>query len=377
MPTDETKQFAQTLKEDIYELLGVTPESTESEIRKAYRKASLRYHPDKNRDDPSAADKFHLVTVAQDILTDPVAKKLYDDVRAANERKRRQHDSYNQQRRKDVDDLLRREGAFKRKREDDDTAEARLARRVAELQADSQRRKREMEERNRKAQESLDRDITTEESATNGDRSAPEPENKRMVKVRWIKEDEGATLDKEKLSKLFSRFGKIEITLVLKDRKKRLGDRKEKRLIGNGIVIFESVVGAHAALHDWEDQGDEFGIFEAVTWGAEKEGEPDDSQEPSAADETPPATPGTDKNRFPNLRATATPSTPSSARLPDGKGLRKAPSFASFTSSTTPSRSPGSPSFTNITMMRLKERQKENERKKLEEQIRQQEASDN
>lgn len=59
---------------DPYEILEVSHSATEIEIKKAYRKLTVRYHPDKNPDDPSATAKFILITKAHDCLTDDKAK---------------------------------------------------------------------------------------------------------------------------------------------------------------------------------------------------------------------------------------------------------------------------------------------------------------
>lgn len=42
----------------LYNSLGVKPDASQDEVRKAYRKAALKHHPDKNKDDPGAAEKF-------------------------------------------------------------------------------------------------------------------------------------------------------------------------------------------------------------------------------------------------------------------------------------------------------------------------------
>ena len=42
----------------LYDSLGIKPEATQDEIKKAYRKSALKWHPDKNKDNPKAAEKF-------------------------------------------------------------------------------------------------------------------------------------------------------------------------------------------------------------------------------------------------------------------------------------------------------------------------------
>lgn len=63
---------------DYYKILGVSKGSSADEIKKAYRKLAMKYHPDKNKGDKAAEDKFKDVSEAYAVLSDPEKKKQYD-----------------------------------------------------------------------------------------------------------------------------------------------------------------------------------------------------------------------------------------------------------------------------------------------------------
>ncbi len=64
--------------QDYYELLGVSRNASASDIKKAYRKKALQYHPDKNPDDPKAEEVFKEISEAYEVLKDPEKKSTYD-----------------------------------------------------------------------------------------------------------------------------------------------------------------------------------------------------------------------------------------------------------------------------------------------------------
>ena len=65
-------------KRDYYEVLGVSKEATKEEIKKAYRKQALKYHPDKNPGDKAAEEKFKEAAAAYEVLSNDEKRARYD-----------------------------------------------------------------------------------------------------------------------------------------------------------------------------------------------------------------------------------------------------------------------------------------------------------
>src|SRR5256884_5632711 len=67
-----------TEKRDYYEVLGIARNATGEEVKRAYRKLAVKFHPDKNPDDPRAEEKFKELGEAYDVLMDADKRAAYD-----------------------------------------------------------------------------------------------------------------------------------------------------------------------------------------------------------------------------------------------------------------------------------------------------------
>lgn len=94
---------------DLYGLLGIDDEASEKEIKKAYRQKALTCHPDKNPDNPRAAELFHQLSQALEVLTDKAARAAYDKLRKAKEAAAKRTQKLDAKRRKVKLDLEARE----------------------------------------------------------------------------------------------------------------------------------------------------------------------------------------------------------------------------------------------------------------------------
>ncbi|XP_024285811.1 dnaJ homolog subfamily C member 17 isoform X2 [Oncorhynchus tshawytscha] len=97
------------LQMDLYGLLGIKDTATAKEIKKAYRQKALTCHPDKNPDNPKAADLFHQLSQALEVLTDAAARAAYDKICAAKKHAEERNNKLDAKRRKIKLDLEARE----------------------------------------------------------------------------------------------------------------------------------------------------------------------------------------------------------------------------------------------------------------------------
>ena len=64
---------------DLYSILGISKTASKAEIKTAYHKLARKYHPDVNKDNPAAAERFKEISAAYDILGDETKRKKYDN----------------------------------------------------------------------------------------------------------------------------------------------------------------------------------------------------------------------------------------------------------------------------------------------------------
>jgi len=243
---------------DFYALLGVQFESSASDIRRAYRKTALKYHPDKlgAAFDP---DKFHLLQIANDVLSDPVAKAAYDSARNARLQKVRQEQLFEGRRRQMKEELEARErggvsGAApggKRARDEGDEMGAEI-RRLAE---EGKRRRMEMDQKIRRAQGGAAPAFATPATSTPSpsrpaEQAKAKPEEPKQAKAPQTAQEEAE--EEDEVARLERRIREIA---EAKERR-----RAEKKARKSGIYIPKDTPTASPA-GDWKERLKEsFGI---------------------------------------------------------------------------------------------------------------------
>lgn len=217
-----------------YEILGVTRESSEKEITKAYRKKALKCHPDKNPDNKEAAELFHELSKALEVLTDAKARAAYDALLKAKEKARLRTQALDSKRKKFKQDLEEQEDAAKINKENDETAAKNLQAEIERLreegsqllQEQQQFLKEQLKKEMEVGQDNLTTSIELEDLAP-------------KLKVRWKSKKSDPSnggYSRKVLESILKKYGETSYVIVSSKKK------------GSAIVEFKSLESARDAL---------------------------------------------------------------------------------------------------------------------------------
>ncbi|KZT64536.1 DnaJ-domain-containing protein [Daedalea quercina L-15889] len=225
-----------------YELLGVTIESTEQDIRTAYRKLSLKVHPDRNRGNPDAARKFHELNQAYELLLDPLRRMALDAKVRLKEARKARFASYDAKRKGLVEELEARERAFKKARVEKQEEERARWRENERIMDEGRRLREEKEKALRKREEEA---LRGERDAAREDEPPELGDLDTTIRLKYPLSAHPSLTTPASLVALLSPFGAVDeasIKLILKP----APPKRPKR--GIALVPFKQIGGAFAAV---------------------------------------------------------------------------------------------------------------------------------
>ncbi|NWX91204.1 DJC17 protein, partial [Nothoprocta ornata] len=225
------------LQRDLYGLLGVGEKASEKEVKKAYRQKALTCHPDKNPDDPKAAEIFHQLSQALAVLTDAAARAAYDKVRKAKKQAAERTQKLDEKRKRVKLDLEAREReAQARETEEEEIRITRtLEQEIIRLREEGSR---QLEEQQRLIQEQirLEREQRIRgKHAGNGAEGKTTPKLKLKWKCRKEDDTKGG-YSRDVLMRILQKYGDV-LNLLMSSRK-----------AGSAVVEFATVKAAEMAV---------------------------------------------------------------------------------------------------------------------------------
>lgn len=225
---------------DLYGLLGIESSATTKEIKKAYRQKALTCHPDKNPDNPKAAELFHQLSQALEVLTDAAAKAAYDKIRAAKKRAEERDERLDHRRKIIKLDLEARERQAETQRQEEVQITRTLEEEIARLRLEGSR---QLEEEQRLIREQIQREREAQQQSGDyiqrgGGRSSQSNVTPKL-KLKWKcrKDDEtNGGYSQDVLLKLLHKYGDVSNVIVSSKKK------------GRAVVEFVSVRAAELAV---------------------------------------------------------------------------------------------------------------------------------
>uniref|UniRef100_A0AC11DBR5 DnaJ heat shock protein family (Hsp40) member C17 n=1 Tax=Ovis aries TaxID=9940 RepID=A0AC11DBR5_SHEEP len=224
------------LQMDLYALLGIEEKAEDKEVKKAYRQKALSCHPDKNPDNPRAAELFHQLSQALEVLTDAAARAAYDKVRKARKQAAERTQKLDERRKKVKLDLEARERQAQAlgSEEEEESGSARtLEQEIERLREEGSR---QLEEQQRLIREQIRQE---QEQRLRGMAENPESKETPKLKLKWKSKKEAESqggYSRDVLLRLFQKYGEV-LDLVLSSKK-----------AGTAVVEFATVKAAVSAL---------------------------------------------------------------------------------------------------------------------------------
>ncbi|XP_015413046.1 PREDICTED: dnaJ homolog subfamily C member 17 isoform X2 [Myotis davidii] len=224
------------LQMDLYALLGIEEKAADKEVKKAYRQKALSCHPDKNPDNPRAAELFHQLSQALEVLTDAAARAAYDKIRKAKKQAAERTQKLDERRKKVKLDLEARERQAQA--QDEEEEESRSTRTLEqEIERLREEGSRQLEKQQRLMQEQIRQE---REQRLRGKAENPEGKGTPKLKLKWKCREDGSKggYSRDVLLQLLQKYGEV-LNLVLSSKK-----------AGTAVVEFATIKAAELAVQN-------------------------------------------------------------------------------------------------------------------------------
>ncbi|OUM66500.1 hypothetical protein PIROE2DRAFT_59319 [Piromyces sp. E2] len=232
---------------DYYELFGLKVESTQKEIRRAYYKKALKYHPDKT-DDKEAIRIFLKLTKAYEVLCDPKKRREYDEKLKAKLHQKARIEKFDAKRRQMKEDLDLKERAYKRQKTEEALSQEQLKNEINRLREEGLKILNQAMEEDKEEEEINKKNIDSQISDMD-----------KTIILKWkIKYN----YSEEDLEAIFSKYGDIDYLKIKLSKKK-----------GTAVIQFKSLYSAYSVVQDKQDKCNKLISKIDVEWAQKREPE--------------------------------------------------------------------------------------------------------
>ncbi|EDR08028.1 uncharacterized protein LACBIDRAFT_327254 [Laccaria bicolor S238N-H82] len=218
-----------------YELLSVKVESTEQEIRTAYRQRSLKVHPDRNPNNPDAARKFHELNQAYELLLDPLRRLALDAKLRVKQAKAERFKNYDNKRKNLVEELEAKEREYKKARVDKQKEEVDKWHQTEKIKEEGRKLREERELLMRARQQ--------QEPRADQEEDVPPA----LVRLKYKLKTHQELTTPESIAALLSPFGSVDAESIVISLKNKSSSGKPPKYV-TALVPFRQIGSAFAAV---------------------------------------------------------------------------------------------------------------------------------
>ncbi|XP_036154918.1 dnaJ homolog subfamily C member 17-like [Myotis myotis] len=225
------------LQMDLYALLGIEEKVADKEVKKAYRQKVRSCHPDKHPGNPRAAELFHQLSQAWEVLTDAAARAEYDKIRKAKKQAAERTQKLDERKKKMKLDLEAQERQAQAQDEEEEEESGSTRTLEQEIQRLREEGSRQLEKQQRLMQEQIRQE---REQRLRGKAENPEGKGTPKIKLKWKCREDGSKggYSRDVLLQLLQKYGEV-LNLVLSSKK-----------AGTAVVEFATIKAAELAVQN-------------------------------------------------------------------------------------------------------------------------------
>ncbi|KAG8985206.1 hypothetical protein FRB93_006049 [Tulasnella sp. JGI-2019a] len=230
-----------------YTLLELEVTATEAEIRKAYRQRSLKVHPDRHPNNPQAAQRFHELNTAYELLLDPIQKTALDTKIKAQQAKKLRFSAYDNKRKAMMEELEKSERDFKKSRMEAEKERENTMRDEERIKEEGRRMMKEREERLMAKEVDKSKEAKGKEKER-VDEAPLAGSLDTTVRLKYILVDHPTLSTSEALGGIMQAFGTVDMSSIIISIKPNKKNPSKPAKNVTALVPFTKIAGAFSAV---------------------------------------------------------------------------------------------------------------------------------
>ncbi|KAG8892651.1 hypothetical protein FRB99_002558 [Tulasnella sp. 403] len=228
-----------------YEILEIETTATEADIKKAYRQKSLKVHPDRHPNNPQAAQKFHELNNAYELLLDPIRKTELDTKLKAQQARKIRFAAHDSKRKAMLDELEKSERDFKKSKLDERMAKDARLKEEERIKEEGKRLVKERQDAALAKERQQEREAKGKEKAADAPPAGPLDST---IRLKYTTTDHPTLTSPDAIAKLLQPYGEIDVSSIVLSIKPNKKNPSKPGKYATALVPFARVSDAFGAV---------------------------------------------------------------------------------------------------------------------------------